>query len=111
MLDFLFRNWSATSGVLSNPVRNLLLRISIKKSMLSSISCRMQAMLECQSQSISWIIECAHQCIDQNRNIMLQFANIKNRGNLLASELKFLKNRILSEEFANGCWDVEFSEV
>jgi hypothetical protein len=25
--------------------------------------------------------------------------------------LKFLKNRILSEEFANGCWDVEFSEV
>jgi hypothetical protein len=53
MLDFLFRNWCATFGVLLNPVRNLLLRISIKNILLSSISGRVQDILECQSEKIS----------------------------------------------------------
>jgi hypothetical protein len=111
MFDFLSRNWSATFGILSNPVRNLLLRTSIKNSMLSSISGRMQVMLECQFQRTSWIIQCPHSGIDRNWNDMFQFGGITNIINLLASELYFLKNCILSGEFANNYWDVEFDEV
>jgi hypothetical protein len=42
---------------------------------------------------------------------MFQLGNITNLSNLLASELDALKNRILSEEFANRCWDAEFYET
>jgi hypothetical protein len=70
MLDFLPRNWYATFGGLVNAVRNLLLRMSIKNSMLSSISGRMHAMLECQSHKTSCTIECRHQYHEQK-----QFAN------------------------------------
>jgi hypothetical protein len=58
-LDFLSRTWCDAFGILSNPVRNLLLRILIKKRMLSSISRRIQPMFECQSQRTSWTIQCS----------------------------------------------------
>jgi hypothetical protein len=58
-------------------------------SLLSSISCQMRAMLERQSQKTSWTIECAHQCIDQNWNILFQFSDVTKRSNLPASELNF----------------------
>jgi hypothetical protein len=32
-------------------------------------------------------------------------------SNRSVSELHFLKNRILSGEFANGCWDAKFGEA
>jgi hypothetical protein len=79
--------------------------------MPSSISGRIEAILECKSQKTLWIIECPPQCIDRNENMMLQSSDITNMSNLLGSELNFLKNRILSEEFANGCWDVEFCDA
>jgi alpha-D-ribose 1-methylphosphonate 5-triphosphate synthase subunit PhnI len=50
-------------------------------------------------------------CIDRNWNIVFQFSDITNMSNLLASELDFLRNRVLSEEFANACWDAEFDAV
>jgi hypothetical protein len=53
---------------LSISVRNLLLRILIKDSILFSISGRMQAMLECQSQRNSWIIQCS-----QSAGIRIEF--------------------------------------
>jgi hypothetical protein len=111
MIDFLFPNWCVTFGVLSNPVTDLLLRISIKNSMLSSISCRMQTMIEYQSQSTSWTINCSHQHSDRNWNIAFQFGDITNIRNRLTSELDFLKNCILLEEFAKDCWDPEFNKV
>jgi hypothetical protein len=84
ILDFLSRNGCAPFSVLSNPVRNLLLTVSIKESMRSSIFRRMQVMVECQSQSISWTIKCTHQRIDRNWNIMPLFADIASSSNLLA---------------------------
>jgi hypothetical protein len=42
---------------------------------------------------------------------VFQFDDISNPSNRLASEADFLKNRILSEEFANGCGDPEFHEA
>jgi hypothetical protein len=107
ILDFLSRNWSATFGIWSNPVRTLLRRTSIKNNMLSSISGLMQVILECQFQRTSWTIQCPHSGIDRNWNDMFQFGGITNISNLLASELDFLKNCLLSGEFANDCWDVE----
>jgi hypothetical protein len=68
-------------------------------------------MFECQSERTMCIIQCPHQCIDRNWNIMFQFGDIRNRSKWLVSELYFLKNWILSEEFANNCWDKKFGEV
>jgi hypothetical protein len=76
-----------------------------------SVSSRMQAILECQSQKILWIIECPHSCIDGNWNIVRSFGEKTKISNLLASELDLLENYILSGEFANGCWDAEFGEA
>jgi hypothetical protein len=42
---------------------------------------------------------------------VLQFGDIPNMSNLPASELVFLKNRILSEEFANECWEAKLGEA
>jgi hypothetical protein len=95
----------------SDSVMNLLLRISIKNRVLSSISGWMQVMRECRSEKTEWTIEFSHQRIDLNLNILFQFSDMKNRSNLLASELDLLKNRVLPEECANGRWDRKFGEV
>jgi hypothetical protein len=83
ILDLLLRNWDAAFGVLSNPVKNLLFRIEIQSTVLSSISWRMQAILDCEFQGTSWTIECPHQSIDRNWNIVLQFGDITNNGHLV----------------------------
>jgi hypothetical protein len=111
ILDFLSRNWYDSFGISSNSVRNLLLRISIKNNIVSWTSGRIQAIFECQSQRISWIVQYSHQSIAQNWNIIFQFGRITNMGNLLTSEPDFLTNLILSGKFANWSWDKTFGEV
>jgi hypothetical protein len=41
----------------------------------------------------------------------LRFCDIANRGDLLASEFDFLKNRIFSEDVTEDSWDRKFGEM
>jgi hypothetical protein len=55
--------------------------------------------------------EYPHQRIDRQWNIVLRFCDIVNRGDLLASEFDFSKNRVFSEGVTKGSWDIKFGEA
>jgi hypothetical protein len=52
MVDFLFRNWCATFGVMSKPIENLLLTMLINSTMLSSILGRLRPCLSVSFKGI-----------------------------------------------------------
>jgi hypothetical protein len=96
---------------LLNSVENLLFTIGVKSRMVRSLSWQPQSMRECQLHRTSWAVECPHQSIDRNRNVMLSFCDITNRGNLLAPELELLESRVFAEDLAQILWDRKFCEV
>jgi hypothetical protein len=90
-----------------NLVENLLFTIGVKSGMLPSLSWRLQFMRECRLHRTSWAIECPHQRIDRNRNVMFPFCDITNINNLLAPELKLLESRVFAEDLAQIWWDAK----
>jgi hypothetical protein len=98
-------------GFLWNPVEDLLFTIGVKSGMLPSLSWGLQSMRECRLQRTSWAIECPHQRIDRNRNVLFHFYDITNIKNLLAPELELLESRVFAEDLAQSSWDTKFCEA
>jgi hypothetical protein len=105
-----FGNWCDVFAVLSNLVTNLLITISLKRTMPPSIFKELQAMHECPLHATSWAIECYHECIDRNWNNWLHLCEIMNRCNLQTSKFDFVKRRVFSEESADWSWNVKFGK-
>jgi hypothetical protein len=81
--------------------------IGVKSGMLPSLSWLLQSMRECRLHITSWTVECPHQCIDRNWNVVFPFCDIANIKNLLASELELLESRVFAEDFAQTSWDTK----
>jgi hypothetical protein len=111
ILYFCFPDWCTLLDFLLNPVENLLFTIGVKSEMLPSLSWQLQSMRECRLQRTSWAIECSHQRIDRNRNVLFSFCDITNLKNLLAPKLKLLEGRVFAKDFAQISSDAKFCEV
>jgi hypothetical protein len=92
---------------LLNPAENLLFTIGVKSEMSPSLSWRLQSMRECRLHRISWEVECSHQRIDRNRNVVFPFCDITKINHLLARELELLESRVSAEGLAQILWDAK----
>jgi hypothetical protein len=88
-----------------------LFTIAVKSGMLPSLSWRLQSIRECRLHRTSWAVECPHQPIDRNRNVVFPFWDITNRKNSVALELELLENRVCAEDLAQISWDPKFVEA
>jgi hypothetical protein len=91
--SFSSRDWCVFFCVLSNPVEDLLLTIFVKGDMLSSLSGLVQPVRESHLDTRSWTVECSHQRINGDWDIVAGFCNILHECNLLASKFKLSKIR------------------
>jgi hypothetical protein len=55
--------------------------------------------------------ESPRQRIDRKWNIALRFCDIASIGDLLASEVDLLTDRVFSEDVTDGSWDTKFGEA
>jgi hypothetical protein len=63
---------------LLNLVENFLFTMVVKPGMLPSLFWRLQSMRECRLHRTSWAVECPHQSIDRNRNLVFSCCDITN---------------------------------
>jgi hypothetical protein len=108
---FCFPDWCALVGFLLNPVENFLFTIGVKSGMLPSRSWRIQSMRERRLHRTSWTVECPHQRIDGNQNVVFPFYDITNINNLLASRLELLESRVFAEDLAQTSWDTKLGSA
>jgi hypothetical protein len=74
--DLHFADWYALFVVLLNPVENLLFTMVVMRAMLPSLSWQLQSIRECRLHRTSWTVECPHQCIDRDRNLVFPFWDV-----------------------------------